>query len=156
MTPSEILARIIPQWKEFLKTKSVKTFVVCNNPDCMEGESCNLDNTDLVTTCKNGCSYPLIDGKRIGFISDDGGFLIRELRKLFPEIGITEETFWELYQDCYDERAFEYDGKVYCEDCIFQEYIVSLSEKDAKESIDSLVTGIIEAVFGEKMKAEES
>lgn len=154
MTPDEILARIMPQWDEFCKTKEWKTFIVNKGPDC---DYCQLWQDEAFDGCGNleACEFPKIDGKRIGFISDDGGFLMAKLRELFPEIGITEEDFRKRYVYCEEYDLFDTEYDTFFKDDRFEKNVVFPVEQDAKNDADCLVSDIIETVFDPDLKIAE-
>jgi hypothetical protein len=159
MKPDEILARIMPKWEEFCKTKEWKKFIVTDGPSY---ETCNLENYEDCLQCvgnHENCPYPLIDGKNIAVTPDDGGFLINALREIFPETGMTEDEFFERYEYCEDNGMFDFEESEYYEICYqngtMMANIVFPSIKEAREYMDTAIREVISAVFDPDLKMDE-
>ena len=158
MTPDEILARIMPKWDEFCKTKEWKKFIVNDGTDC---DYCQLSNPYECGAegCSENCPYPLMDGKNIAVTPDDGGFLINALREIFPETGMTEDEFFERYEYCEDNGMFDFEESEYYEICYqngtMMADIVFPSIKEAREYMDTAIREVISAVFDPDLKMDE-
>lgn len=158
MTPDEILARIMPKWDEFCKTKEWKKFIVNDGTDC---DYCQLSNPYECGAegCSENCPYPLMDGKHVAVTPDDGGFLIQALREMFPETGMTEDEFFERLEYCSDNGLFDF-GEYACYQLEYSREMITAdaafpSIEEAREYMDIAIRTIVSTVFDQDVKMDE-
>lgn len=72
---------------------------------------------------------------------------MKELRNLFPKIGITEEEFWEYYNICNEEDCFFGEFAIFFEGDILKEEVILPSKKEVDTHMYHLIVDIIETIF---------
>lgn len=96
---------ILEKWKKFSEdeSKSCKPCVISSDKSC---DDCTI--IDCETECKD-CIYPKVGTNRIGYDSDDGGFITNELSNILSEKEM--DDFSKFVNDFFD-GSLEYDTKV--------------------------------------------